>query len=162
MDISKKLKELRENKELSVSELADRLSKEEALILGWEDGSVVPSAGDLIDLSKAYGMTMDEMLYNDAEIPEYNESNAAYGDKSVKGRKKSRRKGFSKSEKMTLLIFPILCAVVFLFLGLTLGLWHPGWVVFIMIPIYYGLVVLLRSVGDNVDEAVDEYMDDNK
>lgn len=160
MDISKKLKDLRESKELTVAELAGKLSKEESLIEGWENGSVVPSAGDLIDLSKTYGMTMDEMLYNDAEIPEYNESNASYGN-GVQKKKKKRKKGFSKSEKLTLMIFPILCLIVFLFLGIGLGLWHPGWIVFIMVPIYYGLVILLKSVGENVDDAVEEYMEDN-
>ena len=90
MDISKKLKDLRESKELTVAELAGKLAKEESLIEGWENGSIVPSAGDLIDLSKTYGMTMDEMLYNDAEIPEYNENNASYGN-DVKKKKKARK-----------------------------------------------------------------------
>lgn len=160
MDISKKLKDLRESKELSVKDLAGKLSKEESLIEGWEDGSIVPSASDLIDLSKTYGMTMDEMLYNDAEVPEYNENNQP-NENGEKGKKKKKKKGFSKSERLTLLIFPILCLIVFLFLGIALGLWHPGWIVFIMVPIYYGLVILLKSVGENVDDAVEEYMDDN-
>lgn len=157
MDISKKLKDLRESKEISVADLASKLSREETLINGWEDGSVVPSASDLIDLSKAYGMTMDEMLYNDAEVPEYNDEKASYANAD---KPKKKKVSFSDGDKITLLIFPVLCIIVFLVIGLVFGLWHPGWIVFIMVPIYYGLMILLKAVGDNVDDAVEEYMDD--
>ena len=67
MDVSKKLKELRENKGFSLKELAEKCGKEVGLIKEWEEGSTVPSASDLISLSKVYGLTMDEMLYNDTE-----------------------------------------------------------------------------------------------
>lgn len=32
-------------------------------------------------------------------------------------------------------ITPIVCTIVFLLLGFLKGLWHPGWVVFLLIPI---------------------------
>ena len=34
-------------------------------------------------------------------------------------------------------LIPILVVAVFLILGLTGGWWHPGWVVFFAVPIYY-------------------------
>lgn len=33
--------------------------------------------------------------------------------------------------------FPVLCAFIYLYLGLYQGNWHPSWIVFITIPIYY-------------------------
>jgi len=38
--------------------------------------------------------------------------------------------------------FPIvlLCIVAYLIIGFWLGLWHPGWTIFLAIPVYYGLV----------------------
>jgi len=166
MDISKKLKDVRESKGLSLEELSEKCGREADLIQGWEDGSIVPSASDLIGLSKVYEMTMDEMIYNDAEAPEYNAENGTYkniysktGD-TIKTGNKGR--GFTKGEKITLIIFPVLCFAVFLVLGFTMGLWHPGWIVFVIIPIYYILIFVLRHIGNDAEEAVEEFLDENK
>ncbi|MCQ2542843.1 MAG: helix-turn-helix transcriptional regulator [Lachnospiraceae bacterium] len=161
MDISKKLREVRENKGLSIEELAEIAGKGIDSIKGWEDGSITPSASDLIDLSKAYEMTMDEMLYKDVEPPAYDDEEGAYMNGIMPVSKKGKRKiSFTKGEKITLMVFPVLCIIVFLILGIFMGLWNPGWIVFIMIPIYYGLVLVLRIVGNNVDDAIDEYIDE--
>ncbi|MBP5529688.1 MAG: helix-turn-helix transcriptional regulator [Lachnospiraceae bacterium] len=166
MDISKKLKDVRESKGLTLEELSEKCEREVDLIKGWEDGSIVPSASDLIGLSKVYEMTMDEMIYNDAEAPEYNAESGTYksisseSEKSVKTLNKGR--GFSKGEKITLIIFPVLCLAVFLVLGFAMGLWHPGWIVFIIIPIYYILIFVLRNIGNDAEEAVEEFLDENK
>lgn len=47
--------------------------------------------------------------------------------------------------------FPILAVIAFLFIGYVWGLWHPGWLVFLTIPVYYGTVEWLakRQDGDN-------------
>ncbi len=163
MDISKKLKDVRESKGLSVEELAEKCGREADVIKGWEEGSIVPSASDLIGLSKVYEMTMDEMIYNDAEAPEYNNENGTYGDTSKRKKsRKKRRKGFTKGEIFALLFFPFLCLIVFLVLGFTMNLWHPGWIVFVIIPVYYILVLILRNIGNETDEAVDDFLEETK
>jgi transcriptional regulator with XRE-family HTH domain len=35
--------------------------------------------------------------------------------------------------------YPILCIIAFLCLGLFANLWHPGWVIFLTIPLWYGI-----------------------
>ena len=35
---------------------------------------------------------------------------------------------------------PVLCVFLFLFIGVTAGVWHPTWMLFLLIPIYYMLV----------------------
>ena len=163
MDISKRLKDLRENKGFTLEELAEKCERDVELVKGWEDGSVVPSASDLIGLSKVYEMTMDEMIYNDAEAPEYNAEKGTYQNISGKGKKKTgKSKGFTKEERFTLLIFPVLCLFAFLVLGLGLGLWHPGWMVFIIVPVYYAVIIISRHIGVDAEQAVEEYMDENK
>ena len=143
MDISKKLKELRESKGFSLDELASKCGSETDTVKSWEDGSIVPSASELIELSKVYGLTMDEMLYNDAQTPEYDAESGTYQNLGAD----EGRKGLSKGEIIALLIFPVLCGIVYLVLGFALGLWSPGWIVFIMIPIYYILIIILRIVS---------------
>lgn len=42
--------------------------------------------------------------------------------------------------------YPLLCVVVYLFLGFFMGLWHPGWIIFLTIPFYYWVVgIILRD-----------------
>lgn len=172
MDISKKLMDVRLSKGMTVEQLAEAGKKTVEEVKGWEDGSVVPSASDLIELSHIYNMTMDEMIYNDAGAPEYDNEKGSFGNQGTSGKKKEEKpkteeakktkpSGFTKAEKITLLIFPVLCTVVFVVLGVTMGLWHPAWIVFVMIPIYYIIVFLLKKLGNTAEEAVEEYIDEN-
>lgn len=39
--------------------------------------------------------------------------------------------------------YPLLCVVIFLFLGFFFNLWHPGWIVFLTIPFYYWVVSII-------------------
>ena len=67
----------------------------------WGDGCITPSASDLIDLSKAYEMTMDEMLYKDVEPPAYDDEEGAYMNGIMPVSKKGKRKiSFTKGEKI--------------------------------------------------------------
>jgi len=145
MDVSKKLKELRESKGFSLKELAEKCGKEIGLIKEWEEGSTIPSASDLIGLSKVYGLTMDEMLYKDTETPEYNAENGKYAN--LPGNGEEVKKGLTKAEKITLIIFPGICIVVYLLLGFVMNLWSPGWIIFLIIPIYYILILILSRIG---------------
>ena len=36
--------------------------------------------------------------------------------------------------------FPIFVTILYLGLGFALGLWHPGWILFLTIPVYYSIV----------------------
>ena len=164
MDISKRLKDIRIEKGYEISDLADKLRKEISEIEAWEDGSKSPSATDLLGLSDIYSMTLDEMIYKDAKAPEYNMDKGSFGTSSVqKTEKKSGNKStFTKKEWLTLLVFPIMCVVVFLILGIFMNLWHPGWIVLIAIPLYYGMVILFRHLGNDAAEAVEDYIDEQK
>ena len=43
--------------------------------------------------------------------------------------------------------YPVLCALIYLFLGFVWNLWHPGWIVFLTIPIYYAFEGCRYTVG---------------
>ncbi len=36
--------------------------------------------------------------------------------------------------------YPVLCAIAYLMMGFVWDLWHPGWLIFLTIPLYYPLV----------------------
>ena len=53
----------------------------------------------------------------------------------------------SKSTKETLRYFPFPSIVILLYLcmGFFLHLWHPGWLIFLLIPLYYAMIPLFKS-----------------
>ena len=41
--------------------------------------------------------------------------------------------------------YPVLCVIIFLAIGFIFGWWHPGWVIFLTIPIYYWIVRVVED-----------------
>ena len=41
--------------------------------------------------------------------------------------------------------YPILCVVVFLLSGFFWGIWHPSWIVFLTIPLYYWIANIIEN-----------------
>jgi len=50
----------------------------------------------------------------------------------------NRAKSFRK--KANLFPYPVLCVILYLALGFDHNLWHPAWLLFLTIPIYYMVV----------------------
>lgn len=177
MDLGAKLQSVRLEKGISTSELAQALEIEEEAIIKWENNQSTPNAGELMNLSKIYKMSIDKILYDGEEAPQYDESKAVYAKPDINvennqeadnapsekqpektvSTKKSKKK-MTASEKMTLMVFPFFCGLVYLFLGICLKVWHPTWILLLLIPFYFGLYFILRGIGNRVDKAVDEYV----
>ncbi|MCL1793898.1 MAG: hypothetical protein FWG34_08510 [Oscillospiraceae bacterium] len=47
--------------------------------------------------------------------------------------------------KANIFPYPILCAIFYLCVGFDYGIWHPAWMVFLTIPIYYMIVNAIKS-----------------
>ena len=48
-------------------------------------------------------------------------------------------------QKANVFPYPILCAILFLCVGFDYGIWHPAWMVFLSVPIYYMVVNAIKS-----------------
>jgi transcriptional regulator with XRE-family HTH domain len=57
-----------------------------------------------------------------------------------------------RKRKFCVFAYPLAATMVFLSLGMFLGLWHPTWVIFITIPVYY-------SIFGPIDRAIREHQD---
>lgn len=57
----------RQNAGLSVSEVTNALSVSDAAVYQWETGVNMPTCKRLIELSKLYGCTVDDLLKEDVE-----------------------------------------------------------------------------------------------
>ena len=47
--------------------------------------------------------------------------------------------------KANIFPYPIVCVILFLVIGFDHSLWHPGWMLFFTIPIYYMIVNAIKS-----------------
>lgn len=50
--------------------------------------------------------------------------------------------------------FPILALIAFLAVGFLKGIWHPTWLVFLTIPIYYYVVSLIESINEGDGKSI--------
>ena len=49
--------------------------------------------------------------------------------------------------------FPLIVGVVFVFIGVLTGKWHPTWMLFLLVPAYYSVVAALGHPGDGSTQA---------
>lgn len=62
MELKEKLVDLRKKKGLSQAELAEAINVSRQAVSRWEVGSAIPSADNLMWLSKFYEVSMDELM----------------------------------------------------------------------------------------------------
>lgn len=170
--VATRLKEVREEKNFTIEAVAEKTGIAIDELQAFEEGSKLPDAGALMQLSKAYEMSIDRILYTSNEMPKYDESKAVYAnvkpgdtthiDKEHAALAERHSKSDRKAKILTHSVFPVLCIAIYLFLGIAGGFWHPGWMIFLGIPLYYGLVFITSHIGKHVDNAVKEYMDEEE
>lgn len=54
-------------------------------------------------------------------------------------KKKTTNKSKKNTKKTLIKDFPyaLVCVIIFLILGFCFNLWHPGWIIFLTIPIFH-------------------------
>lgn len=68
MELNERLAQLRKEHGLSQNDLAEKLNVSRQAISRWEQGLAMPSSDNLIYLSRLYGITLDELIYEKEEI----------------------------------------------------------------------------------------------
>lgn len=69
MTLGQKLKEIRKRFGLSQEQLAEIMNVSRQAITKWENDGGMPDTGNLQELSKVFGITIDYLLSNDNELP---------------------------------------------------------------------------------------------
>ncbi len=128
-DIGRNLAQLRREHGYSQEKLAERLGVSEQEVSKWERAESAPDTDHLIALAKLYGCTLDALVQPakavDAELPE----GSFYAQDKPKEPQRPRfRKDFP---------YPVLVAFLYLVLGFCFNLWHPGWIIFLTVPLFY-------------------------
>lgn len=199
MDVSigNRLYQYRRKSGLSQEELAARLGVSRQAVSKWERAEAAPDTDNLINLSKIYGVTLDELINNDP-ADNGNQSNDSGSDESAGGDNSEKKNkvhiGFDgihvddgndkvdiswhsgihvndgktevnvdknkvhvvengkviKNESTKKLVIsklpiPLITVFIYLVLGLFFDLWHPGWIVFILIPVLMSFISAIQS-----------------
>lgn len=134
MDIktADRLQELRKNHGYSQEALSEKLGVSRQAISKWERGESSPDTDNLIALAKIYGITLDDILNPDKDIKVPDE-------KDDKQEAKQKMPGLYDERGRALLKFPFILIItaVYIIINLILHIWHPSWLMFLLLPIYY-------------------------
>jgi len=143
-DLGKRLEELRKNHNFSIDDLARRLSLRRHDIRHWEEGRESPDGENLIKLSQLYKMPIDEILLNfDTE------NNFKYAAETAEKSEINTPPGGSSPSKPSynwyMFPYPVIVTAAYLIIGFFFNIWHPTWLLFLTIPVYYMLVAMYRA-----------------
>lgn len=149
IEMADRLVALRKAHKLSQEALAEQLGISRQAISKWERAEASPDTDNLLALAKLYGMTMDAILHPEAEKQQApaaeEESKKAKPQKEKIKKEKVPKIHLPKTElqkhaiKMLKFPFPLFVIALYLILGFGFKIWHPAWLIFLTLPIYYHL-----------------------
>ena len=136
LELVEKLQKLRKDNNLSQEQLAEQIGVSRQAISKWERGEATPDSDNLICLAKIYNISLDELISS----KENNNMN-----------EESKKTKLMKIKDYVLVALLFIVTIIYLILGFTLSLWHPGWLL-------YFLPVIITSILDVIDKkSVSEF-----
>lgn len=171
IEIANKLQKLRKENHYSQEQLANELGISRQAVSKWERAEASPDTDNLICLAKLYGVTLDELLSCDKTIEEIKEDNllkeeenknyknevdipiqflsnkVIFTDTYTKEVKefKLKKKHHNSLYDALISISTLLIIMVYFLLGGLKNMWHPGWIVFILIPVIVTFIEAIRQ-----------------
>lgn len=166
IEIANRLVNLRKKSSLSQEALAEKLGISRQAVSKWERAEASPDTDNLILLARLYGVSLDELLQTEDEIPMpepetyisngmLQNNDAAQGNYTAQSNATTQRNDTVQQAQDTdadsslshLLSLIIILAVVtaYIFIGCMWGAWHPGWLLFLIIPIWQSFVEAVRK-----------------
>jgi transcriptional regulator with XRE-family HTH domain len=133
VEVANKLVKLRKKYGYSQEQLAEKIGVSRQAVSKWDRSESSPDTDNLIALAKIYNLSIDEMLnYNINETATQNSTGEkqtiiANTDVSSSNVNKYIRR----------IPIPVVATLIYLILGFVFDLWHPGWLVFMLVPIWY-------------------------
>lgn len=131
LEIANRLVELRKEKGYSQEELAERLGVSRQAVSKWERGESSPDTDNLIELAKLYNISLDDLLLLNKENIEVREVETEIVDED----EKIEGNTANKIRKIAYSITPLVICFIYILMGALWGLWHPGWIIFLLIPV---------------------------
>ncbi len=146
IEIANRLVQLRKMNNLSQEALAEKLGISRQAVSKWERAEASPDTDNLILLSRIYGVSLDELLKTEDEIPiqQEEESHEAILMEETDGEEKDE---YVHGDDRRSVRFPmsLLLLIAYFVIGCKWNAWHPGWLLFLMIPIWYSLLEAIEK-----------------
>lgn len=150
-----RLQQLRKMNGYSQEVLAEKLGISRQSISKWERAEASPEIDNLMALAKIYGITVDELL--DTSNDKVVVANTNKKDRDIKGKLKSLLSkandfGIYPNVAKSLLIFPfpIILVILYIALSMIFDIWHPLWIVFLTLPMYYRFAIACKANNKKV------------
>ena len=142
LEIANRLTALRKQNGYSQEELADKLNVSRQAVSKWERGESSPDTDNLIALAKLYNVSLDELL----GLSNNKENNIVdLEDEDEEDKEDDNKKGKMSVYDIINSFIPLFIVVLYLFLGAVFSLWHPGWILFICMPLLITLVEAIKT-----------------
>ncbi len=199
IEIANRLVNLRKNNNLSQEALASKLGISRQAVSKWERAEASPDTDNLILLARLYGVSLDDLLKTEDEIPVSVSSNSNEGEENtsqddspeyvhvglggvhVKDKDGSevhvgwdgihvdeKKRGdnvhidkngvYVNGEKYDKewftqhnhFPFALLITVLYLFIGIFFSAWHPGWMLFLLIPLWHSFISAVKRKNAHI------------
>ena len=129
---------LRKENGYSQEVLAEKLGLSRQSISKWERAEASPDTDNLIALAQVYNMTLDELLGNEESAPKKEtkvKEKTPMTNSQIKGKKLMK----------IMPIFSIAVVVVYVLVGFAAKIWHPTWMMFLLIPLLLTVAISLLA-----------------
>lgn len=134
LTIANRLVELRQSLGLSQEALASSLGVSRQAVSKWERAEASPDTDNLIALANLYDISLDALILGrEAPAPQPDEPPAWSEADEERAERKRRKKALLRFP------YPVFITLCYLWLGFGFQLWHPAWLIFLTIPLYYGM-----------------------
>ena len=169
VETANRLVQLRKTRGFSQEELAEKLGISRQAVSKWERAEASPDTDNLITLARLYGISLDELLGHVPTAAEPGEDEV-WPDAGGKGdgRQETEQEtpapdedGTTGTEQQGIHVgwdgsldipvnwnrdipFILLVTAAYLIMGFLWNLWHPGWIVFLLIPLFSSVVEAIR------------------
>lgn len=144
LQLGVKLADLRKRNGYSQEAIAEKMGVSRQAVSKWERGESTPDTDTLIELSRLYSVSLDELVGNTADT-QTEKANTTQPKKntSTDGKRDAVYPGLSG--KLLKFPFPVFIIALYIFLGFACHLWHPMWMLFLLIPAYYHFAIAARA-----------------
>lgn len=144
-----RLQQLRKMNGYSQDVLAEKLGVSRQSVSKWERAEASPDTDNLIALAQVYGLSLDELLDTSKDVVKISTSKNKkdYGSKLKSLLSKANDFGLypNAARAMFKFPFPVLLIIIYIALSFVTEMWHPLWIMFLTIPVYYRIAIALKA-----------------
>lgn len=166
IEIANRLAKLRKEKGYSQEQLAEELDISRQAISKWERAEASPDTDNLIELAKLYNVSLDYLLgLDNEESKSVNKNQIIINENGIhiedeedvvdiskqgiqvveKGEEVFTKNNYHKFKSIFDTCVSCVSVLVYVILGATMNLWHPGWLIFLLAIVLYSVPEMINK-----------------